>query len=145
MKHVSFILFFFIHTIIVSQTMTIKDAFLKNDNKYISYDITFQLGKATIIPGSFTFLDEMAAFIKSDSSLIIEIGNHTDERYSAKSSSCLTCARAKAIAEYLIGKGVRKEQLIYKGYNATKPIIKNAKTEEEHQKNRRTEFIIMHH
>jgi len=44
------------------------------------------------------------------------------------------------VVDYLIEKGIASERLLAQGYGETRPLVANAQTEEEHQKNRRTAF-----
>ena len=55
----------------------------------------------------------------------------------------LTVARARFIKRYFIRQGIESHRLLARGYEGEKPLIKNAKTEEGHQKNRRVEFKIL--
>ena len=55
----------------------------------------------------------------------------------------LSQRRAEAAVNYIISKGIEKKRLVAKGYGEAQLIIKNAKTEEEHQINRRTEFKVI--
>jgi peptidoglycan-associated lipoprotein len=121
----------------------LKHILKKPGDIYISYEILFDLNVETIRPESFKFLDHVVFFLQKKPNLTIEIDNHCDERYSDIHSTCLTCRRAKAIGDYIISKGIKQDRIISKGYNATNPLIKGAKTEEEHQKNRRTEFKVL--
>src|SRR5262245_14639604 len=107
-----------------------------------TYQILFDLDKATIRYG-FDYLDSVAAFLQKNKNLKIEVGNHCDERWEPIYATCTTCNRARAITDYLISKGISSERLVAKGYNDLKPLIEGAKTEEEHRKNRRTEFKIL--
>jgi hypothetical protein len=43
---------------------------------------------------------------------------------------------------YIESKGIADKRISAKGYGKTKPIIADATTEEDHQKNRRTEFKV---
>jgi outer membrane protein OmpA-like peptidoglycan-associated protein len=43
----------------------------------------------------------------------------------------------------MVSKGIKKDRVISKGYGETKPLIPDAATEEDFQKNRRTEFKIL--
>lgn len=113
--------------------------------------IWFDLAKATLRPESKLYLDTVAEFLIGHPQLKVEIGNHSDARQSDKLSSRPCDARAKAIADYLISKGVPSTQITHVGYGWTKPLItekyilyrqpKEAQ-EQLHQLNRRTEFVI---
>jgi len=125
-----------------AQTFSLKDtAFVKGSvlrkNIYFGYDAF------VIQPESFLFLDSMASFLNTNKQLQIEVGNHNDERGSTAYSKDLTGKRAQAITDYLISKGIDKNRIVSKGYSSSSPVIVHAKTEQEHQLNRRTEFKII--
>lgn len=77
----------------------------------------------------------------------VELGSHTDSRASFKYNITLSQKRANAAVDYLIANGIDARRLTYRGYGETVLINKCADgiscTEEEHQKNRRTEFKII--
>jgi peptidoglycan-associated lipoprotein len=125
------------------QNYTLQDTVFNVGDVLITHNIKFDFNKTTIRSENYTFLDSMAFFLLENKNLVIEVSNHSDERGSNQYSTCLTCKRAKAIADYLISKGIGINRLLAKGYNGSKPLIKGAKTEEEHQQNRRTEFKIL--
>lgn len=134
------------------QTATFTDTTFKVGDKLRSSPIYFELNKETIRQESYSYLDSLAIFLIKNNNLVIEIANHNDTRWSDKYSRCLSCIRAKAIANYLISKGVQADRLIARGYNGTQPLISEAeieklKSKEEiekaHQTNRRTEFKIV--
>lgn len=102
--------------------------------------IEYDLGKSTLRPDSKKKLDELVEFLKLNDNLIIEISSHTDLRGSDMANLKLSEARAKSVSDYLIENGIPAVRLTAKGYGETQPIIPKAKTEEEHQKNRRTAF-----
>jgi outer membrane protein OmpA-like peptidoglycan-associated protein len=128
---------------VFGQSFTLNDTVISKGDVLVSYRLNFEFNNSTIKPESFEFLDSVAAFLLKRDSLTIEVSNHCDERWSDRYSTCLTCVRARATADYLIQKGVRAERIVAKGYNDKKPIIRNAKTETEHRRNRRTEFRVL--
>jgi len=77
----------------------------------------------------------------------LDIRSHTDSRGSSKYNEALSDRRAKSTINWLIKNGVAKDRLTAKGYGEYKLINKCIDgvecTEEEHQLNRRSEFIIM--
>ena len=110
-----------------------KPATLKN--------IFFDTGKSVLLPASFPELDKLVAALKQNSNSI-EISGHTDNSGNEKENMKLSEARARAVADYLISKGIDAKRVKYKGYGSSKPIADNA-TEEGKQKNRRVEFEII--
>lgn len=114
--------------------------------------IYFDLNKSDIRPDAAVELDKVVAVMKENPGMVIELGSHTDSRGSATSNISLSDRRAKSSAKYIISKGISKDRIYGKGYGESKLKISDAevaaaKTDEEkealHQKNRRTEFIIV--
>lgn len=133
------VLIFFEIVSCYSQTFPLKNP----GDIYISRDIFFDLDKESIRPECYIYLDSIVAFLKQNNNLTIEISVHCDERYSNIYSTCLTCNRAKSVANYIISKGIQTDRITSLGFNDTKPIIQGAKTEDEHRINRRTEFKVV--
>ncbi len=102
--------------------------------------IEYDLDKATLRPSSKKILDNLTDFLNLNNNLSVEINSHTDERGSDTYNMKLSQERAKCCVDYLISKGIAPERLFAKGYGETKLLVLHAKTEEEHQKNRRTAF-----
>jgi outer membrane protein OmpA-like peptidoglycan-associated protein len=88
-------------------------------------------------------LDKLVKLLEDTPGAIIQINSHTDERGSFKYNMELSENRAKSVVLYLIEKGIDPARLSSKGYGFTMPVVKNAKTEEEHQLNRRTTFKVI--
>jgi outer membrane protein OmpA-like peptidoglycan-associated protein len=109
-------------------------------------NIFYDLNKSTLRPESMLALDKLADFIIKNE-VKIELSSHTDARGSDAYNLKLSQARAQSCVDYLISKGVKKNQMIAKGYGETKLInrCKNNVTcpEEMHQENRRTEVKIL--
>ncbi len=76
----------------------------------------------------------------------IDIRSHTDSRQSAEKNRILSQSRASSTMDWLIKKGIAKNRLTAKGFGETQLINKCSDgvkcTEEEHQANRRSEFIV---
>lgn len=92
-------------------------------------------------------LDKVITVLNSNKNLSIELSSHTDSRSSDAYNMTLSQKRAKAAVDYIISKGIEKTRLKAVGYGETK-LLNNCKndapcTEEEHAKNRRTEFKIV--
>lgn len=105
-------------------------------------NIFFDLDKSSLRPESKIELDKFAEFLTQYPELKIEIGGHTDNRGDKVYNQKLSEARAKAVVDYLVGKGIDGKRLSWKGYGDTMPTVKDAQTEEQHQLNRRIEYTI---
>lgn len=89
-------------------------------------------------------LEELAEFIKSYPDDLFEISGHLVERASYMYSIKLDKERADYIRGLLIDKyGIPSSMLISVGKNANEPYIRGAKTEAEHELNRRVEIRII--
>lgn len=113
--------------------------------------IYFDLGKSIIRKDAAIELDKVVAVMKEYPAMIIELGAHTDCRGGAAQNLKLSGARAKASAAYIVKQGIDKSRISGKGYGESKLLnscacegkVKPSCSEDEHAKNRRTEFIIV--
>lgn len=105
--------------------------------------IEYDLNSAILRPSSKERLDSLVEFLDLNNNLVVEINSHTDVRGNDMYNMRLSEARAKSVVDYLIQNGIEKERLVPKGYGETMPLVIDAKTEEEHQKNRRTTFRML--
>lgn len=107
------------------------------------HGILYDYDKATLRPESMVALDSLIEFLTINDNLIVEISSHTDEQGSDSYNIKLSQKRAESVVAYLIENGIPESRLVAKGYGESIPIVKNAQTEEDHQKNRRTSFRIL--
>ncbi len=85
-------------------------------------------------------LDELATFLKGHPEYAkVEIGVHTDDRGNPSKRSS---ARADAVRDYLIGKGVSSDRLVAKGYGDRNPVAVNM-TSSGRAKNNRTALKVL--
>jgi outer membrane protein OmpA-like peptidoglycan-associated protein len=113
--------------------------------------IYFDLGKYTIRKDASIELDKIVKIMNEYPSMEIELGSHTDCRGSVASNATLSDNRAKASAEYIKKRISNPGRINGKGYGESKlkidcpceGTVKSTCSEDEHQQNRRTEFIIM--
>lgn len=109
---------------------------------YILKNIFFDFDKSDLQPASFVELNLLVDYLKQNHDIAIEIGGHTDDQGSDDYNNRLSLARAKAVYDYLLSKGIEASQVSYKGYGKSQPIADNG-TEEGRATNRRTEFKIV--
>jgi len=115
---------------------------LVKDAKIILKNVFFDYAKATLRPESSVELDRLSKLLTEFPSVRIEISGHTDNKGSLKTNTTLSEARAKAVVDYLITKGISADRLEYKGYAYFQPIATND-TDEGRQLNRRVEFKVL--
>lgn len=78
--------------------------------------------------------------------LKIAIRSHTDNRGTAQSNMILSEKRAQSTMAFMLSKGISADRLTAKGYGESEPVVACEDlycTDEDLQKNRRSEFIII--
>ena len=108
--------------------------------------IYFDLDKSFIRPDAAFQLEKVLDVLKQYSSIRISIRSHTDSRNTAKYNEDLSERRAVSTMNWFIENGIDPARLTAKGYGESQLTNKCSDgvkcTEEEHQANRRSEFII---
>jgi OmpA-OmpF porin, OOP family len=84
-------------------------------------------------------LDEAVVILKANPKLTGEVQGYTDSTASAEHNQKLSEARAKAVRDYFIQKGIAPERVRAKGLGETKPVATND-TPEGRAQNRRVEL-----
>lgn len=105
-------------------------------------NILFKPGSAEILPESYPAVEEVADFLKSYSSVRVEIQGHTDSIGDDQMNLDLSQKRADVVRELLVKKGIDASRLMARGYGETKPIGDN-RTRKGQEQNRRIEFVII--
>ena len=106
-------------------------------------NIFYDFDKANIRPDAALELDKLVQVLNDNPGISIELSSHTDSRGSDAYNQDLSQRRAESAVEYIISKGIDRSRITAKGYGESRPVVKNATTEEEHQRNRRTEFKVV--
>ncbi len=102
----------------------------------------FGVGDTVLRPESEVELERLVWLLSEKPTLQIEIVGHTDSTGSVALNERLSWGRARAVAAYLIGRGIMPERLRVRGAGASEPIASNA-TAEGRAQNRRVEIRIM--
>jgi outer membrane protein OmpA-like peptidoglycan-associated protein len=106
-------------------------------------NIEFATSSAAIRPSSYGVLNQVALMMKANPDIkMLRIEGHTDSRGSRDMNMKLSQARAESVRNYLIGRGISPDRLTAQGFGPDRPVVTPEKTEEDMQKNRRSEFII---
>ena len=112
-------------------------------NKSIVLDnIYYDLAKADIREDAAIELDKLVIILEDNPNISIELSSHTDDRSSVEYNQDLSQRRAESAVSYILSKGIDRSRISAKGYGESQLLILNAKTEDEHQINRRTEFKV---
>lgn len=108
--------------------------------------IYFDLDKSNIRKDAALELQKIVEVLKLNPTMKIDVRSHTDSRQTSEYNIKLSDRRAKATIAWMIKNGIDKERLSGRGYGESQ--LKNncsdgvECSEEEHQLNRRSEFII---
>jgi len=115
-------------------------------------NVFFDLAKATLRPESRVELLNLAAYLKANPTLKIEVQGHTDSQGDAQKNLILSEHRAMAVYQFLLEEGIAANRISYKGFGSKQPVVSDAEiaalnTEAQkaaaHQKNRRTTYTII--
>ncbi len=104
--------------------------------------INFKVDSDEITVDSYHILNEAAAVLLEYPNLRIEVQGHTDSDGSEEYNLDLSARRAKAVVDYLIGRGVPPERLEWVGYGESRPLVPE-KGPDSKAVNRRVEFHII--
>ena len=111
--------------------------------KFVLDNIYYDLNKFSIRSDAASELDKLVTILQDNPTLRIELSSHTDARDTDAYNQKLSQNRARSAVDYVVSKGIDQTRLVARGYGETQLIVKAAITEEEHQRNRRTEFKIL--
>jgi outer membrane protein OmpA-like peptidoglycan-associated protein/tetratricopeptide (TPR) repeat protein len=107
----------------------------------------FDLNKASITPKASVQLEKILELLKVYPTLTMEIRTHTDSRSTAAYNMQLSQKRHKSIAVWLVKNGIDPKRLSGKGYGESMLVNECSDgvkcSEEQHQENRRSEFIFV--
>ncbi|NTV94101.1 MAG: TolC family outer membrane protein [Thiobacillus sp.] len=103
--------------------------------------VHFEYNSAKLRKDSFPVLDQAAAKMQENPEIEVEIAGHTDYNNTYAYNQRLSEARAKAVMDYIVSKGIAANRLYAMGFGETQPIADNT-TEEGQAVNRRVEFRV---
>lgn len=108
--------------------------------------IYFDLDKSNIRPEAALDLEKILDVLNQYPTMKLDIRSHTDSRQTHAYNEQLSDRRAKSTIKWLVKNGIAPNRLTGKGYGETQLINGCSDgvncTEEQHQMNRRSEFII---
>ena len=105
-------------------------------------EILFDTGESTLRAQATEALGQLAALIRANPDLPIEIEGHTDSVGTAAYNAQLSLARAESVKRWLMANGsVVGERMTTRGFGPTRPVAPNA-TAEGRQQNRRVEVRL---
>ncbi len=116
------------------------------DREIVLENIYYDFDRWEIRPDARPTLNRLARELELNPDIRIQLQSHTDCRGSTKYNQELSEKRARAVIDYLISRGIDPGRLEARGFGESRPLTNcacNQCTEEEHQLNRRTSFVIV--
>jgi len=130
---------------IIKDTLWVEKVEVKQ--KFVIENIFYDFDKWNILPESEIELNKLIKVMNDNPSWKVELGSHTDSRGSDSYNIRLSQKRSDSAVGYIVKNGVTKDRIIAKGYGESQLVnlCKNGVecTDDEHRKNRRTEFQIL--
>ncbi len=117
---------------------------LTKDKIEILDKVFFDTGKATIQAKSFPLLDQVATIMRSHKEIAhVRVEGHTDDQGPDDKNLTLSQARADAVKQYLLDKGIDAARVESLGLGESRPAVEGTSAAAREQ-NRRVEFVIVH-
>ncbi|MGR7812637.1 OmpA family protein [Lacinutrix undariae] len=114
-------------------------------DKVVLNPIYFDFDKSNVTAKAAFELDKLVQIMKKYPEMVINATSHTDSRGSASYNQRLSDRRAKTTVQYVVSKGIDKSRISGAGKGESEPIAACGAncSEEQHQLNRRSEFLIV--
>jgi len=122
------------------QSMTAVEKAIAETGMFVTNNILFETGKATLKPESMEEIQKVADYMKKNSSARFEVQGHTDNQGSDAINDPLSQQRAEAVVKALEGLGVDPFNLRAVGKGSHEPIADNS-TDAGRAQNRRVVFV----
>jgi len=104
----------------------------------------FEVDKSDLNQESATELDRLLGFLQDNPGVMIEVRGHTNNQMwpNVDFANQLSSDRAKAVADWLVSKGIAANRVQFKGFGWTMPVEPNINAEGR-KKNQRVEVKIL--
>ena len=120
--------------------MSAVEKAIAETGKFVTNNILFETGKATLKSESMAEIQKVADFMKKNPSVRFEVQGHTDNQGSDAVNDPLSQQRAEAVVKALEQLGCDPFNMRAVGKGSHEPVASNS-TDEGRAKNRRVEFI----
>ena len=128
----------------IAPTTTIGGKTVKKGSIFRLEKLYFDVDKSELKNESETELERLLGFLQNNPGVIIEVRGHTNNQMwpNVDFANELSTERAKAVADWLIAKGIAASRVQYKGFGWTMPVEPNINAEGR-KKNQRVEVKIL--
>ncbi len=109
--------------------------------------VYFDLDKSAIRPDAEVTLNKVIEYMGVFKDIKVEVQSHTDAKAGKRYNDRLSKRRAKETVKYLVDRGIEANRITGKGFGETQLTndctTRESCSDEKHQENRRSEFIVM--
>lgn len=108
-------------------------------------NIYFDFDKSDLDADDERYLLQVKAILDRDQTTKLIVAGHADDRGTDEYNVRLSLRRVNAVTNYLVRAGVLRERIIQRAYGESLPVVPcrgDDCTEDQHQLNRRAEFVI---
>ena len=105
-------------------------------------NLYFATGESEVLQQSYKELMRLKEMLENHPEMRIELRGHTDGQGTVNYNQRLSEARAKAVADYLVKRGIDRRRLTWIGFGKSQPIASNDYAEGRRQ-NRRVEYRVL--
>jgi len=109
--------------------------------QYVLQYIYFEFDKSNLLSESADELNRLSAYLERHPDYNIAITGHTDNFGTDAYNLNLSNNRARAVANYLVEKGINRQRITYRGAGSSEPVADNS-TPYGRSQNRRVEFMV---
>ncbi len=107
-----------------------------------AFKVNYDYDKSALRKEAVTSCESLLKYLTENPTVRVEVSGHTCDIGSKDYNQTLSVQRAKAVANYMIERGVDANRIVVQGYNFEKNAVEN-KTEKERALNRRTEYQVI--
>lgn len=120
---------------------------LQLERSYLLDNLYYDFNKATLREESKVELNKLIELLNTNPGIRVQIGSYCDSRGNDAYNLNLSQRRAESVVNFLVENGIDKNRLTSRGFGETK-LVNGCEdgvkcTDEQHQKNRRTDFQIL--
>ena len=115
--------------------------FVKN-GQYFAQKVYFDFNRSEVRPSERPKLEALANHLQQNPTFGVVIEGHCDDRGSDEYNRSLSERRSLSVKDYLVSLGISAERMRTVSYGEDRPDVPNARTEQEHQLNRRAQFLV---